>query len=702
MRTNILCGVSLAMLIAALGCGGGDSGESNAVASNSSAPPAPPSAPAASGATAAPPAPASDGAEGSSSPDGAAYPGGSSGYPGGSGSAGAYPGGPSGYPGGSGGYPGDTGDSDSSGGYPGGSPSPYPGGSPQAGADGYPSGYPGYPGEGGIGATPLARPKTLRQKAVDAFRAGRSDEGVQLLSAHYLTSPSAGSELGRVMQWGGPILRKPTLVTRIGLAVVYSSQPPTFEGHPQPIGSPELEASMESMERAKGGNREGTAREGGNPRVGKRRLGGRPAGEENPGASGPPGGAGFEDASGYGGGQNQMPTSPEEELKYFTGEVGTKLVAKIKTKLEAGEFGAIYREALKSSPLAVGAGQGGAFGPGGVPGGYSDLGPDGELQSAPPFPGGGPGGPGQPGQGQLGQGGEAGGVITGQVIPGVEFLGAVENVKELGELIKSSSVDAVIYFEVRVRPATANTFVNNDTNMRLVAAADPSKQLLSPSIKLNNKQVHLDRKSKKGGAEDPVAKEVDAVVAALETSFKHVPLPALTAEQVQKRIDFLLKSKPEDATSLLLETRLFVAKKLLKPEDAVTLALTSVSDDQLSSISDVIEEGDVKELLGSALTGKRADAPTTVLGKFGAALSGAGGIGNLIPTPQLPPMGMPRGAGGPGGYGPQSGYPQGGYPSGPGGYPPPGSGPPAGSSSGFSPAPGGPPPERGGSSSEDR
>ncbi len=491
---------------------------------------------------------------------------------------------------------------------------------------------------------------------MDAFREGRSDEAAQLLSAHYLTNPSAGSELSRVMQWGGPVLRKPVLLTRVGLAVVYVSQPPTYEGSPQPIGSPELEASMAGMEKATGGKGEGGNREGGNPRVGRRPGG--PGGEGNPGVIGPPGGSGFEGAPGYdGGGQNQATQSPEEELKYFTGDLGTQLVAKIKTKLEAGEFGTIYREVLKNLPIAdKGAGQAGAgFGPGpgpgfsgrsGPPSGYPGSGPDGAE--------GGEDGAGRPAA-------ESSGGVTSQVIPGIEFLGAVATVKELGELIKSSSVDAVIYFEVRVRPATATRFVNNDTTMRLVAAAEPTKQLFA-SAKLNNKQVHEARK--KRGAEDPVAKEIDATVAALEASFKLVPLPALTAEQVQKRISYLLELKPEDATSLLLETRLFVTKKLLKPEDAVTLALTAVSDDQLGSLSEVIEEGDVKELIGSALTGKRADAPTTVLGKFGAALGGAGGIGNLVPTPQIPPLGMPPGS--PDGYGPGGFPPAGGFPPQPG------------------------------------
>ena len=535
---------------------------------------------------------------------------------------------------------------------------------------------------------PPPRPKSLREKAVDAFRAGRGDEGAQLLAAHYLTNPKAGSELARVMQWS-PGLRKPTLVTRIGLAVVYASQPASYEGHPQPIGSPELEAALGSLERKADGGGKG---EGGNPRVGGgiRRRGG----EGNPGAAIPPGGSGGEGVPGYGGGNNQLPTSPQEELAYFTGEVGTKLVDKIKARLEAGDFGAIYREALKDLPLPkVADGEGGQIGSG-DPRGSGPPGPAGF--SGPQNPGAGfapPDGAGRPPGAEGGADGKGGGVITGQLIPGVEFLGAAQNVKELGDLIKTSSVDAVIYFEVRVRPATAIAFVNNDTRMRLVATADPTKQLYSSAV-LNNKQVHEARK--KRGAEDPVAKEIDAAIAALETNFKLVPLPALTAEQATKRLNYLLELKPEDATPLLLEARLFVAKKLLKADDVVTLALTAVTEEQLDALSEVLEEGDIKEQIGAALTGKSPDAPTTVLGKFGAALGGAAGLGNLVPTPQFPPGGLP-GAMPPGGY-PPPGTGPGGYPGAsgpPSGYPQ-GSGPP-----GAFPQPGGSPPFKG-SSEESR
>ncbi|MCI0357241.1 MAG: hypothetical protein L0211_01990 [Planctomycetaceae bacterium] len=640
----IVCGVS----ITAIGCGGGDSDGGGSVASNSaaSAPPPPPGAPA------APAAPTTGGTDSQASGEAAASADG--GTPGGTSpeAAGGYPGG---YPpAGAGGYP-----PPGAGGYP----PAGAGGYPPAGAGGYPGapdsagGYPGapgaegYPGSDGAGfAAAPPRPKSLREKAVDAFREGRSDEGVQLLSAHYLTTPTAGAELGRVMQWS-PNLRKPHLLSRIGIAVVYISQPATYEGHPQPIGSPELEAALGGQEKAG----EGGGREGGNRRVGGLRRGGR-GGEGNAEGGGlpPPGAPG---ASGYGGsgegGQNNLPTTPREELAYFTGELGTKLEEKLRAKLESGAFGVIYREALKSLPLAEPAQEEGADARMRPPSGGPGFGPGGAVPGI-ADPGGRDGGGDDKDQG--------GGIHTGQIIPGVEFLGAAENVKELGEMIKSSSVDAVVYFEVRVRPATAVAFVNNDTRFRVVAAADPSKHLYSSPV-LNNKQVYEARK--KRGAEDPVAKEIDAVVATLETNFKLVPLPALTSEQAMGRLKFLLGQNPEDATSLLLEGRLFVAKKLLKPEDVVALALTQVTEDQVGALSEVLEGEDVKEKIGAAISGKRADAPTTVLGKFGAAVSGAGGLSGLVPAPRLP-GGFAPPATGPGGYGPPG--------SGPGGYGPPGPG----------------------------
>lgn len=662
MRTYLFLGVVCGIGLMLVGCGssddsGGDSSASASSSGSGSAPPPPPSAPA----TASDP---STTAANPSAPPGAAqtsYPMGDGGTaPGadlssvdlaGAGSTGAEGGAPADYA-----PPMDT----PADGY-GVGDGTVPGAA--TGYSGVPEGTEGY-AAGGVAAPP-PRPKSLRERALVAFREGKGDEAMELLSAHYLTNPSAGSELGRVMQWS-PALRRPALTSRIGLIVVYSA-PFNFEGNPQPLGSAELEAALGSQEKAGEGNREGG---GGGVRRGGRRLGGG----GNPPA-GPPGGSSpeaFAGGSGYGGeGNGQLPTTPEGELNYFTGEIGTKLVAKIKSKLESGAFGAIYKEALKELPAEK------ADGENGQPDGFERMrmgagagfrppGTEGGDEYAPDGAGGGA------------ANNNDGGVLKGQLIPGVEFLGAVENMKELGETAKSATVDALVVFEVAVRPATASKFVNTDTKFRVVSAADPSK-ILFASQKLNNKQIFEARKKKSG--EDPVAQEVDEAVAALETNFKLAPLPALTPELVAKRINFLIAQKPADATPLLLETRFFVVKKLLKPDEAVALTLNGVGEEQLDVLSKSLDGDDAREKIASAMTGKRADGPTTVLGKFGAAITGAGGLTGLAPEPRLP------GIGGSAAETPAPGLAQG---------PGPGiSGPPSGGGSGY--GPGGP--ARGGASS---
>jgi hypothetical protein len=652
MRTYLLLGVVCGLGLMLVGCGSSDDsgGDSSASASSNSgsAPPPPPAAPSAPSASAAA-APATDPMAQTSYPMGDGY------APSGADPASAGLSG-SGYAGTEGGAPADyTPPMDPSVGYPGGD-----GTVSGAAGFGLPEGTEGY---GAAAALPPPRPKSLRERALLAFRRGQGEEAMELLSAHYLTNPSAGSELGRVMQWS-PALRRPALASRIGIIVVYSA-PFNFEGNPQPLGSAELEAALGSQEKAGEGNREG----GGGIRRGGRRLGGsgdRPAGA--PGGSAEMLGSG----SGYGGeGNSQLPTTPEGELIYFTGEIGTKLVAKIKSQLESGAFGAIYKEALKDLPVAKVGGENGA-GPMGDPrsmqsGSAGAFGPQsgggeyGGADAAGAADGANPSGD-----------GDGSGIHKGQLIPGVEFLGAVENMKEVGEVAKTTAVDAIIVFDVSVRPATASKFVNTDTKFRVVSSADVSK-LLFTSSKLNNKQILEARKKKSG--EDPVAQEIDKAVAALETNFKLTPLPALTPELVSKRINFLIAQKPPNATSLLLETRFFVVKKLLKPDEAVALTLNGVGEEQLDTLSRVLDGEDARERIAAALTGKRADGPNTPLEKFAAALAGVGGLAGLAPAPQLPvgnvapANGTAYGPGGPSGPGgPRSGYPDGSRPPG-AGYP---------------------------------
>ncbi len=163
---------------------------------------------------------------------------------------------------------------------------------------------------------------------------------------------------------------------------------------------------------------------------------------------------------------------------------------------------------------------------------------------------------------------------------------------------------------------------------------------------------------KKKGGEDPVNEEITQALEVLENGnpdkqiqgYKLAPLPPIvTADVALKRIQSLAAAKPDDALPLLLEARFYVAKKLLKPEEMMTIAMTEVGEDQLGNFSALLDGEDVREKIGIALKGPGGDKPKTVLGKFGDALTGAGGLGGLVPQPELPPIGLPTGMPGLGG-----------------------------------------------------
>lgn len=344
-----------------------------------------------------------------------------------------------------------------------------------------------------------------------------------------------------------------------------------------------------------------------------------------------------------GDGMLDEPQTPQEELDFYTGELGTKLLTKLKAKLDAGTFGLVLKDASKAVPLVLrekdpNNNAGGFAGAGGMrpPAGMM---PAGMM----PMPGGGP----MPGSGEDGDAGAPAAGLSGQLIPGLTLLGVVENVKELTELVAATPVDVVFIFDVKVRPATASNWVNNDTRLRVAPAAKITEALYTSKV-INNKGATEARKKK--GGEDPVNQEITSALAAVESGSATLPgyklealPPAVTSEVALKRIQALAAAKPDNALPLLLEARFYVAKKLLKPEEMMTIAMTEVSEDQLGDFSSLLDGEDVREKISVALKGPGGDKPKTVLGKFGDALLGAGGLGGLVPQPELPPIGLPTG-----------------------------------------------------------
>jgi hypothetical protein len=665
MQRTVLVGLGLCWLLLAVGCGGDSGGSSVATNSGASSAPPPPGAPA--------PAPAAGGGAVTNSPSMPMGETGDDGY--------APPVDVGPMEPGTGAYAGDVMNTGAPipGGYdpnaavtsmPAGYAPPMDEGAgsvmiPPGGYGGADAGYDPYNPGGGIARAAPPKPRTLKEKAAQAIAGGDMDEGLQLMAAHLLTTSKGGAEIDKYLQWA-PALRRPALATRLGIAVIYTTQPANYDGPPQPIGSPELESALAEQETNQPG-REGTKRT--SRKLGQRnRGGGAGAGVAGGAGVGPPNPADMAmDGDLYSGQAGAKTDSAAEELVYFTGEIGTKLLEKLRTRLAAGDLGLIYKDALAAPPPPKNNNNQFGAGPGmaGAPGMADDYNPDegNAVNIAPPGMMA-AGGPGIPGAG--GAGGQPQGVVTGQMIPGVEFLGAVENMKELGELAKSSNVDYLIAFEITVRPATVGKYVKNITKFRVASAAEVTKPLyMSPT--LDNKAVYEIRKKK--NADDPVDTALDGAMELID-KMKMAPIPELTPDRALTRVNQLIEKAPADGSGILLEARLFLKKDLLKPEEMLNLTMTQITEAQLAGISEILDGADVKEKIANSLAGEPA-APTTVLGKFGAALTGAGGLSNLVPLPEIPAgMPLPMGPG----SGPTSGPPgaQSGAVGPPAGFAPPG------------------------------
>src|SRR5205085_12655558 len=142
-------------------------------------------------------------------------------------------------------------------------------GSPDGGApaqeapppnDGNPEGDPNGQGP----PKPPPRPKTLHERAMDAFRAGRDVEGFKLLHQYFAVMPTAGQELADKMAWI-PALSRPAFGPRIGVAVEFNESTKTFAGKIMPIGSADITAAVDRMQAADAAD----SRIGGSQRVNK-------------------------------------------------------------------------------------------------------------------------------------------------------------------------------------------------------------------------------------------------------------------------------------------------------------------------------------------------------------------------------------------------------------------------------------------------
>lgn len=466
-------------------------------------------------------------------------------------------------------------------GYPAGGlafPGGIPAGFPEVGQpDG---GQPGFEGELGGLAWAMQPPKTLRDKAVDAFREGDDAAGFKLLYGHYLADPSAAAELAEKMQWI-PGLKRPALGPRIGLIAFYNRPPPGFDASPQPIGSAELAAAMAGV---LGGGEAGGGGEEQRPRFARGRR--------------PPLEGGFVPPPDTVSGEAQSTAAGAlERLAFFTGELGTRLVEKLEERIARGDYGPIFRELQEEIERpTTGRGVDGEPAEGAAPG--SDGGPGGPLAAG---LAGVEGTDGPSGQARLpGQGRAAAADRGGWLAMGVVWLGQTSSREELQEIAREAGVDVLITYEISLRVPRAGSLVNNTTRMRVSLVRDDSTWFTSAS--LENRLVLLNREKGQKG-EDPVDKEIGRLLAALDEKLRPAPLPAsLTAPVVQQRVTSLVEQRPIDPWAAAVEIRFYSARGLIDTQVALESIAKLIGNTEYAQLLASVPVVSPQQQLGSVMS----------------------------------------------------------------------------------------------------
>ncbi len=472
----------------------------------------------------------------------------------------------------------------------GGRPSGAPSGPPA------PSGMQGYGRPGAQGQQ--AAPKTLKEKAIQAFREGKDDEATQLMYAYMVADPDAEFEFGLL-----PSINEPKAAVRWGIAVDYSA-PGNFTKAPPTIGA------QPNVLPQTGGNRGGRGGfGGGNPSVGE------------PSAGGGPGSFG-----GGGGAAQGPPSGAQAQLNYYTGDLGKKLVERLNMRRLEGD--GFYGQFLKDIPFeynpdAAGGGAGGF-------GGYSPMGGAGfnpmgagigsgggagfNPMGAGIGSGGGGYGSGNPYGGQGGGGGPQRAANSDQLIPGVVWLGRGRRT-ELLEEARARGLDGLILIETNINVVARTGLESNITKIYVFNVhAEDVKEQVKYQTRSSLKNVAV-WQAMQQGKQDPIEAELDHVfpeVADLE--FKLGALPSLEPDQAKARVSKIANSTPENALPVLAEVKYFHKVDLINDADL------------MSAYENLLGDAEAAKALASGNAEEREQAINAWLpGNWSPPSSGGGG-----------------------------------------------------------------------------
>jgi hypothetical protein len=265
----------------------------------------------------------------------------------------------------------------------------------------------------------------------------------------------------------------------------------------------------------------------------------------------------------------------------------------------------------------------------------------------------------------------------------VIWLGTGRSKEELLRTATRAHADVLVAFEITIRPAKTNVFVNNTTKVRVCGVK--KDELIINTSGLNNRDVILAREKGLKG-DDPVEKEVSRVIEALDKTYTTSELPgAVTPERALARVQALVAERPDDPLAVVVETRFYAEKGLLKQADVLDIAVQALGEEKFAELLGNLPGAGAGQLIGGSVgLGGLLDLMRGVnSAKDAAKGSGApngsgGGLSGLLPFGlPLPGAAAPRPAGTP-----QAGVPPGFNP---------GAGVPPGVPPGFNPGAGAPP-----------
>lgn len=440
-----------------------------------------------------------------------------------------------------------------------------------------------------------AAPKTLSERADDAFRKGNDREAFQLVYAAAIANDEAAERLPEEFRWIAS-LKKPSLGVRWGLGVTYSP-PKGYTGHPSPVGyEPPSPPSNNAPGSIGPGSPSAPGAASGQNKPRKSRI----FGQRDRGNQGGQPGAASNDSSNQKPPPSYPPGDPAGFLSFYTGEVGEQVVEVLAKRIDDGTFGPVLQHAAEvfdSAPSAPATNSYPGLSPMGPMGPMGPIGPQGSLGPAGPM---GPGGPGNNSPAKPEK------FKIGAIAPGIVMLGE-GNEHELLEAAEDQQVDFVILFDVSVRKSNKDATNNTKFHVvalekaKLAAAATAEGQPLGEifaSGTINNKRVESAREDNK---DDPLKEEIAGFEKAIDAEVVVSKLSEkVSTEEIALKRAAYLASKSDNQLAHLAEIRQYEVAKLIKHQDMADLYEKILGKANADKLLSAKTEADRAAVLASA------------------------------------------------------------------------------------------------------